>query len=61
MSRKADLTSPAPAGAAGFDWQDPLALEGELTEDERMVQATARGWPPPHFSQSCTAGCFCVA
>ena len=41
---QADLTSPAPAGAAGFDWQDPLALEGELTEDERMVQATARGY-----------------
>src|SRR5258708_31677955 len=40
---QADLTSPAPAGAAGYDWQDPLALEGERTEDDRMVQATARG------------------
>jgi len=34
---------PAPE-AAGFDWQDPLGLEGELTEDERMVQSTARGY-----------------
>jgi glutaryl-CoA dehydrogenase len=34
----------APPSAAGFDWQDPLALEAELTEDERMVQATARGY-----------------
>src|SRR5258708_4413794 len=34
----------APPSAAAFDWQDPLALEAELTEDERMVQATARGY-----------------
>jgi glutaryl-CoA dehydrogenase len=37
-------TPPAPPSAAGFDWQDPLELEAELTEDERMVQATARGY-----------------
>ena len=30
--------------AAEFDWQDPLDLEGELTEDERMVRGTARGY-----------------
>ena len=36
--------SPAEAPSAGYDWQDPLALEGELTPDERMVQATARGY-----------------
>ncbi|HEY3642853.1 MAG TPA: acyl-CoA dehydrogenase [Xanthobacteraceae bacterium] len=36
-------TRSAPPGA-GYDWQDPLALEGELTPDERMVQATARGY-----------------
>ncbi|MDX6214784.1 MAG: glutaryl-CoA dehydrogenase, partial [Frankiales bacterium] len=35
---------PAPPGAPGYDWQDPLGLESELTEDERMVQATARGY-----------------
>jgi glutaryl-CoA dehydrogenase len=34
----------SPPGGAGYDWQDPLGLEGELTEDERMVQATARGY-----------------
>ena len=32
------------ASAAAFDWQDPLALAGELSEDERLVQATARGY-----------------
>jgi glutaryl-CoA dehydrogenase len=25
-----------------FQWEDPLDLEGELTEDERMVRDTAR-------------------
>jgi glutaryl-CoA dehydrogenase len=29
---------------ADFDWQDPLNLEGELTEEERMVRDTARGY-----------------
>ena len=38
-------TAPTPsASAAAFDWQDPLALAGELSEDERLVQATARGY-----------------
>jgi hypothetical protein len=37
-------TRSAPPAAAGFDWQDPLELEGELSEDERMVLATARGY-----------------
>jgi len=27
-----------------FDWQDPLGLEGELTEEERMVRDSARGF-----------------
>jgi glutaryl-CoA dehydrogenase len=27
-----------------FSWEDPLDLEGELTEDERMVRDTARGY-----------------
>jgi glutaryl-CoA dehydrogenase len=30
--------------APPFDWQDPLDLEGQLTEDERMVRDTARGY-----------------
>jgi len=34
----------APLTDAAFDWQDPLDLEGELTEDERMVRDTARGY-----------------
>jgi glutaryl-CoA dehydrogenase len=27
-----------------FNWEDPLDLEGEITEDERMVRDTARGY-----------------
>lgn len=30
--------------AEEFNWEDPLGLEGELTEDERMVCDTARGF-----------------
>ena len=41
-------TTPRPttpvASATEFDWQDPLALAGELSEEERLVQATARGY-----------------
>jgi hypothetical protein len=29
---------------ANFNWEDPLDLEGELTEEERMVRDTARGY-----------------
>jgi len=29
---------------AAFVWEDPLDLEGELSEDERMVRDTARGF-----------------
>ncbi len=29
---------------AAFAWEDPLDLESELTEDERMVRDTARGF-----------------
>src|SRR5262245_47138723 len=35
---------PAAAADAAFDWQDPLDLEGELTEDERMARDTARDY-----------------
>ena len=27
-----------------FQWEDPLDLEGELSEEERMVRDTARGF-----------------
>jgi glutaryl-CoA dehydrogenase len=36
--------STAPLTEAAFDWQDPLDLESELTEDERMVRDTARAY-----------------
>src|SRR5512140_1572164 len=29
---------------AAFNWEDPFDLESELTEDERMVRETARGF-----------------
>jgi glutaryl-CoA dehydrogenase len=29
---------------AAFNWEDPLDLEGELTEEERMVRDSARGF-----------------
>src|SRR5712692_6859850 len=35
---------PVRAKTAEFDWEDPLDFEGELTEDERMVRDTARGY-----------------
>jgi glutaryl-CoA dehydrogenase len=34
----------APLKDAAFDWADPLDLEGELSEEERMVRDTARGY-----------------
>jgi glutaryl-CoA dehydrogenase len=38
-------TAPAPEKAAeAFNWEDPLDLEGELTEEERMVRDTARAY-----------------
>jgi glutaryl-CoA dehydrogenase len=47
MTRKTATPKPAapprPA-AATYDWQDPLAVARELSEDERMVQATARDY-----------------
>ena len=27
-----------------FDWEDPLLLDAELTEDERMIRDTARDY-----------------
>jgi glutaryl-CoA dehydrogenase len=35
---------PPRAREPDFNWEDPLDLEGELTEDERMVRDTARGY-----------------
>ena len=36
--------STAPLTDAAFDWADPLDLEGELTEEERMVRDSARAY-----------------
>ena len=33
-----------PSMEAAFQWEDPLDLESELTEEERMVRDTARGY-----------------
>jgi len=35
---------PAMQKDSSFVWEDPLDLEGELTEEERMVRDTARGF-----------------
>ncbi|MFZ4734430.1 MAG: acyl-CoA dehydrogenase [Bradymonadia bacterium] len=34
----------SPRKSPKFDWQDPLDLEGQLTEDERMVRDSARAY-----------------
>ena len=47
MSQAAEkLTTQRPGSIkdAHFNWEDPLDLEGELTEEERMVRDTARGY-----------------
>ena len=36
--------SPPQLKDAAFNWEDPLDLESELTEEERMVRDTARGY-----------------
>lgn len=48
MSNVAERREPRPSAAvretAQFNWEDPLDLEGELSEEERMVRDTARGY-----------------
>ncbi len=39
----APLSAPAPKWAS-FDWTDPLLLDAELTDEERMVRDTARAF-----------------
>jgi glutaryl-CoA dehydrogenase len=34
----------APAPVAAFNWEDPLDLEAQLTEDERMIRDAARAF-----------------
>jgi glutaryl-CoA dehydrogenase len=47
MSQAAEqrpATTPGILKDAAFVWEDPLDLEGELSEEERMVRDTARGY-----------------
>jgi len=46
MSQAVAQSKPKPAMLkdSAFNWEDPLDLEGELSEEERMVCATARGF-----------------
>jgi glutaryl-CoA dehydrogenase len=49
MSQASAATGPAPATApseakARFQWDDPLLLEDQLTEEERMVRDAARAY-----------------
>ena len=45
MSHAVDNREKArPAAKDTFNWEDPLDLEGELTEEERMVRDTARDY-----------------
>ena len=37
-------SAPAKAGKPTFSWEDPLLLDDQLTEDERMVRDTARDY-----------------
>jgi glutaryl-CoA dehydrogenase len=47
MSQTAQKLAPQSGGTlkdTAFNWEDPLDLEGELSEEERMVRDTARGY-----------------
>jgi len=43
VAEKHDIRT-APAQEPAFNWEDPLDLEGELVEEERMVRDTARAY-----------------
>src|SRR5215204_7145806 len=43
-AEKLAVSRPGSIKDAHFNWEDPLDLEGELTEEERMVRDTARGY-----------------
>ncbi len=52
MSQAEDEVAARPkAGVTeAFNWEDPLDLEGELTEEERMVRDTAHGYAQDRLS-----------
>src|SRR4030088_3125701 len=43
-AEKREQRTPSQLKDAAFNWEDPLDLESELTEEERMVRDTARGY-----------------
>ena len=43
-AEKREQRTPSQLKEAAFNWEDPLDLESELTEEERMVRDTARGY-----------------
>src|ERR1700704_4532240 len=43
-AEKREHRPPSQLKDAAFNWEDPLDLESELTEEERMVRDTARGY-----------------
>src|ERR1700694_2608006 len=43
-AEKREQRPPSQLKDAAFNWEDPLDLESELTEEERMVRDTARGY-----------------
>ncbi|HVX98402.1 MAG TPA: acyl-CoA dehydrogenase [Pseudorhodoplanes sp.] len=43
-AEKRATSAPRPLKDSAFNWDDPLDLEGQLTEEERMVRDTARGY-----------------
>jgi glutaryl-CoA dehydrogenase len=42
MAEAAHSISPKPAAVAEFNWEDPLDLESQLTEEERMIRDSVR-------------------
>lgn len=50
IATKIDAAGAAPAQSwARFDWQDPFLLEGQFTEEERMVRDSARAFCDEHL------------
>jgi glutaryl-CoA dehydrogenase len=44
MTRAPALRAKQPEGKAGFDWTDPMLLDEQLTEDERLIRDSARSY-----------------
>ncbi|WP_319771935.1 acyl-CoA dehydrogenase [Breoghania sp.] len=44
MTATSTKSAPSPSGGGSFVWDDPFLLVDQLTEDERMIMETARGY-----------------